>query len=299
MLPVASRSRATGAIDAFKIERVYAAILGADVFRPRLIPTIRGYAGQHFLHSEERAIEHERSTLRINAIRREEDVAVWRTRLQERTIHRQAANWNLANALLAEFLQRFLSPLVHQVGIDRLEHGNNIIIILALNDETRQVWRGRGNLVEVNLLEILLLHTLPTDVRNHQATLKEVVGTKLHLLAETRDVGRNHPLEECAYDTRTTSVGVLRGIGPNVGPRQRSHKQRDVVVDALVNDASLGIGCTFPRESVSPMLAHIRRLPRPIAAAIVTAANALGEVAGKLSERPIIRSTQHNNVGTV
>ena len=299
LLAIAGGRCAAGAIDAFQIVGVYATILGADVLGPRLIPAIRSGAGQHFLYREEGAIEHKRSTLWINAVGRKEHVAIRGTRLQERTIHRQAANRNLANTLLAEFLQSLLGPLIHKIRIDRLEHGNDIIVILALDDETRQVWRTRGNLVEINLLEILLLHALPANVGNHQATLKEVVGSKLHLLAETRDVGRDHPLEKCADYPCATSVGVLSGIGPNVCTSQRSHEQRDVVVDALVNDASLGVGRTFPRKSISPMLAHIRRLPRPIAAAIISAADALIEVAGKLSERPIIRPTQHNNIRTV
>ena len=54
-----------------------------------------------------------------------------------------------------------------------------------------------------------------------------------------------------------------------------------------------------PKESVSPMLTHINRLPRPTATTIIPAANTLAEIGRKLSERLVIRSTQHNNVRTI
>ena len=135
LLAIAGVGKPTGAINTLKVVGVYAAILGADVLRPTLIPAIRNNAGQDLLNRKEGAVENEGSPLRINAVGREEHIPVRSAGLEERTINGQTADRNLTHSLVAQVLQSLLGPLVDQVGVDSLQHLDDVVVVLPFDDQ--------------------------------------------------------------------------------------------------------------------------------------------------------------------
>ena len=134
-----------------------------------------------------------------------------------RAINAQAANGKLAYSLLSQFYQGFLGAAIHHIWIHRAKHINYFLIVLALNDELGKFRTGGGNLLQVDFLQKLLFHPLPSNVGNHQSTLQKVVATQFHLFAESRDVGGQHPLEERTRNPRSSCVPMFNRVGANVG----------------------------------------------------------------------------------
>ena len=65
LLAILGKARRACTIDAFHVVGVHPTEVRNDILSPALVPAIRGHARQHFLNSEERAIENKGCALRV------------------------------------------------------------------------------------------------------------------------------------------------------------------------------------------------------------------------------------------
>ena len=224
------------------------------------------------------APEAERGTLRISNVGREEEVAIRGKGLNQRRIHLPTAYWNLGNTSLPQILQRLLRPLVVYRWVNRLQHLDQLVISNTLCHRRSQRRINLGKLVKVKPLEKRAVLSLPPNVGDSNATLKQMVARSLHLLLEAGNVAADHPLQERADNTGTAHVPHLHRVSADVCPLHGRHQQRDIAVDALINDVRLRVRRALPREGIRAMLAKIPSLTRPDVVAVIVALAALLEV---------------------
>ena len=236
---------------------------------PVLVPTLSRGLVLQFLGRHQHPPEAIGGFLRIGGVGREENVPIGSQRTHFGGINRLPDDGKLRFPVLTELFNGLRSPtLVNSLKL-LLEKGGDGLVVVPLNDHSGQIGAQLGDLVEVELLKERPVLLLPADIAHHHPPLKEVVGPQLHLPAEVLDVGRHHPLQEGGGDPRTLQIPHFYGVGADVRPREGRDTERNVSIDALVNEGDFRIRRAFKRECVRSVLSEVLALSGPDAAPVV------------------------------
>jgi len=198
--------------------------------------------------------------------------------MRHRTIDRQPRRGDVCLALGAEIHDHLAGTAAGERRERLLHDVGERVVGIALRDHLGEFRRHLGDFIDGDGLQVGAEFAFPSDVGDGQSLFEQVVAGKFHLPLEVGDVGTPHPFEETRHHTRTGQAGNGGRERLDVGPLQRLVEQGDVSIDPLADHVHLGIGRTFPRESVRAVLAEVFGLARPDVFPVIAAAAALLEI---------------------
>ena len=264
---------------------------------PVLVPALRRGLVLQLLGRHQHPPEAIGGFLGVSRVGREENIPIRGQSAHFRGINRLPDDGKLGPTVLAELFQGLFSPaFVNSLEL-LLKKGGNRRVVVPLNDHSGQIGAQLGDLVEVKLLEEGPILLLPADIAHHHPPLKEIVGPQLHLPAEILDVRAHHPLQEGGRDPRTLQIPHFYGVGPDVRPREGRDTERNVSIDALVNEGDFRIRRALKRESVRSVLSEVLALPGPDASPVVEGVTGGLKIPAQIVYGPVVGVLQRQDVG--